>query len=1065
MNPALIAKVLVTKQNGNRIIGTAYPINENWIITAYHVVCFNERDKNIPIQIKWQETEPIKVTEERFIKCTNNDGIALLQCKVPQQWLEKLPILATQAPNRDKKWDSLGYPRFGQENKQRTKQPAKGEFFIQDEDNPCIQLSSIGDAKEKEDWAGMSGAPIFQDNILYAINISTPTQVNERFIAISIPWILKNKADYFTNINIQSIACTSPPQKIEISKLPATNNPLFGRETELVLLDQAWNNQTRIVSLIAMGGSGKTALMQHWLERLSEKNYAGAEKIYAWSFYSQGAAEDKQASADEFFNDALKWFDNQDKTLKTSRDKALKLAELIKQQKTLLILDGLEPLQYPVNAKMDGILKDNGLLTLITELSLYNQGLLLLSSRQVITELNHKSENLVIQHKLASLTVEAGTALFKAVKIQGTEQEFSDAVNEVDGHALSLNLLSQYISQYAGGDIRQRRNLPALTASPEVTASTRHAFKVMAAYESQLKDTTELQILYLIGLFDRPASEDAIAVLRRMDIIELFDKISNDQIFKACCCRLREQNLLNKMQAENPHSLDAHPLIREYFSERLQNEYPEAWQKAHLVLYNYYKDLPEKDLPDTLDEMVPLFAAVRHGCLAGLHQEVFDEIYQKRIRHTHKFYLTKSLGSIGLDLAILSNFFKQKTNLTWSEPIDNLKEKNKALILNITSSNLRSLGRLQESTIPLKKGLDITIKNKEWKNAAIDTINLNNLQLLFGWLREALIITEQSITFSKLSKNYFIQTISQVNLAQTQHQIGHINIALRNFIEAEKLQKQDQPKAPILYGMSGFEYCDLLLDQALWIEVQKRAEQTLLWAKLNKILLDIALDQLSLGRANLQQNIEHLFKNNQQLKRKVEQTTTLATKIADLNNIKAIPQNKFKTNLFNYLAPELVVLIPSLPINFKINQNQFKYFNKTKNRLNQSVNGFVKAERDDYLPKGLLARANYYRWRIFITLSNPINQTQQSTNFLNKALHDLNEAHFIAKRSSMRLHLTDIYLEKARLSLTLQQPIDNQPPEFYLKKAEQLIIETGYYRRLAELWYCQAVLETIKKDQ
>jgi hypothetical protein len=101
--------------------------------------------------------------------------------------------------------------------------------------------------------------------------------------------------------------------KVSIEKLPVTGKDVFGREKEVEILERAWAGaHTHIVWLTAWGGVGKTALVNHWLNLLAEKDYGGAARVYAWSFYSQGAAEGKQASADEFFQETLAWFNDSD---------------------------------------------------------------------------------------------------------------------------------------------------------------------------------------------------------------------------------------------------------------------------------------------------------------------------------------------------------------------------------------------------------------------------------------------------------------------------------------------------------------------------------------------------------------------------------------------------------------------------------------------------------------------------------------------------------------------------------------------------------------------------------
>ena len=68
-------------------------------------------------------------------------------------------------------------------------------------------------------------------------------------------------------------------------------------------------------------------------------------------------------------------------------------------------------------------------------------------------------------------------------------------------------------------------------------------------------------------------------------------------------------------------------------------------------------------------------------------------------------------------------------------------------------------------------------------------------------------------------------------------------------------RKKKEPNFTFLYSTPGFYFCNLLLSQGQYREVQKRASQTLEWVKQMNWLIDIALDNLSLGRAYLLQAI------------------------------------------------------------------------------------------------------------------------------------------------------------------------------------------------------------------
>ena len=87
-----------------------------------------------------------------------------------------------------------------------------------------------------------------------------------------------------------------------------TTQELFGRDHDLMRLRNAWDSErTRILSIEAFGGIGKSALVNTWLDEMKESDYHGAERVVAWSFYSQGTKENL-VSADEFVGSALRWF-------------------------------------------------------------------------------------------------------------------------------------------------------------------------------------------------------------------------------------------------------------------------------------------------------------------------------------------------------------------------------------------------------------------------------------------------------------------------------------------------------------------------------------------------------------------------------------------------------------------------------------------------------------------------------------------------------------------------------------------------------------------------------------
>ena len=112
-----------------------------------------------------------------------------------------------------------------------------------------------------------------------------------------------------------------------------------GRDAELARLDEAWSDdRTNILSLIAEGGAGKSALVNEWLTRLQADGYRGAERVLGWSFYSQGSKE-RATAADEFLDWALAKLDVKIDTTSASA-KGEAIAEALTTRRVLLVLDG-----------------------------------------------------------------------------------------------------------------------------------------------------------------------------------------------------------------------------------------------------------------------------------------------------------------------------------------------------------------------------------------------------------------------------------------------------------------------------------------------------------------------------------------------------------------------------------------------------------------------------------------------------------------------------------------------------------------------------------------------------
>jgi len=797
---------------------------------------------------------------------------------------------------------------------------------------------------------------------------------------------------------------------IDFGRLPTPGPHFVGRQAELARLDQAWEDPgTHVLALVAFGGVGKSALVAHWLDRMSGDGWRGAARVLDWSFYSQGT-DNHVTSADSFLDYALRFVADPNPEAGSPHDRGVRLAQLLRKERTLLLLDGVEPLQYPPGP-LAGRLKDPGLAALLKNLAADNPGLCLVTTRERIADIAG-SHRTAPQISLEVLDPSSAVELLRKLGVDGREKDLQAAVEEFGRHALTLTLLGNYLHKAYKGDVRKRHEIDLHRADERQNG---HAFRVIAAYARWLGEGPELSILRLLGLFDRPAEAQALAALRAQPAIlglteSLVDLSEEDWQFAVS--NLQDHSLLAGIDSREPETLDAHPLVRAYFAEEIETSHREAWEEGNRRLYGHLR-ASASDLPDTLEALQPLYAAVLHGCRAGRQQEALHEVYKRRIQREDQFYSTRKLGAFSSELTALAAFFDRP----WSQPSVRLTAADQALVLNEAAFTLGALGRLKEAVEPMQESLEACIAQRNWTDAAIRACNLSGLTLTLGDVPRAVAFGEQSVELADRGREASYRMALRATWADALHQAGRWEESAEAFREAERRQAKWQPVYPRLYSYQGFQYCDLLLSRAepedgsgldglggpdsrrdeverfrqACQEVLERARQTLEWMTPQSWLLDIALDHLTLGRAHL--------------------SVTLA-------DLRVAPGESRVAGLAQAAEP-----------------------------LDRAVDGLRKAGNEHHMPRGLLARASLRRFRSDFT----------------GAAEDLAEALEIAERGSMRLYECDAHLEHARLC---RDQGDLAAARWYAAQARQMVNETGYKRREREVAWLERELakESTMKD-
>jgi tetratricopeptide (TPR) repeat protein/transcriptional regulator with XRE-family HTH domain len=427
------------------------------------------------------------------------------------------------------------------------------------------------------------------------------------------------------HLNVRVEELILPEPQVWTANLPTPLSPgsFFGREEELKVLDEAWDmDDCRVVTVVGGWGTGKSALVNEWLQRMEQANYRGAIWVVGWSFRGQGSRED--GASGSFFHYALTCLKDRNPDFGLEQVKAIRLIGQVKNHRTLLVLDGLEPLQKPPTAREKGgqITQANEALRwLIRHLARHMDGLCVITTRSPVQDLEDlKSGGWAREICLGGLEPADAVRLLKHQDLQGSEELFNEAARGYNHHPLSLSVLAAVLHRYYEGNLARYREVPG---SSETIAEILNPLMDHLSSE-------EKAVMKIVGLFDGPAVAEAVQAVRAGPPIPgLTDALKGpgEDGWMAALNNLRELHLLEGENKQRQRDLDCHPEVRAYFAKRLQRD---AWREGHSRLYHHFKK--EESLKEVNPKAIDnLYQAIHHGCKADCHAEVFDQLVWEKM--------------------------------------------------------------------------------------------------------------------------------------------------------------------------------------------------------------------------------------------------------------------------------------------------------------------------------------------------------------------------------------------------------------------------------------------------
>ena len=617
--------------------------------------------------------------------------------------------------------------------------------------------------------------------------------------------------------------------KYGLDRIPQAPRTLVGcgHKRALEQLDNFWESaNVRVVTIAALlGGIGKSSLVSCWLRLMKERGWRGAACILAWSFSNQQHGSSHQTSGDEFIDSALDWL-HAEHSSKNRWDRGTLLARLIKQERTLLVLDGLEPLQFPPGHERSHELEDEGVVALLNGLAQGGgeNGLCIITTRLHVAQLDRFERDAEVPSariiELAPLSDEDGAELLRFQNVVGSPDEMRNASREYGGHPLALKLLATYLKSCSQGRVESRVSMPELPDAilrrlkDAGNLDARHLYRMMVLYDLWYRDKAEMQLIKLLSLFDRQAEREAVQAMLEPPVIEeLTDRLQNG--WGEVAENLHNTGFVDLVRKDGHGVVNMHPLIREYFAGQLREHNIEVWRDGHRRLFQYFQALAP-DVPATLQQLIPLYRAVRHGCQAGEYASAF-KVYWTRIAQGDRVFGMSELGVYGEELSALAGFFRHR----WDETVEGLDGHMQGMVLGTAAFSLRAIGCLTQSLGSMTLSEELLEAAGDLQHASqVAGYHAETLRTL-GRLAEAVVVAERCVEVADRSDHLGMKIYGRTTLGDVLHRLGEVDASLHMFREAEQLFGRQLDSIP------GARYCELLFSCDRYDDVIRQADAAL----------------------------------------------------------------------------------------------------------------------------------------------------------------------------------------------------------------------------------------------
>jgi tetratricopeptide (TPR) repeat protein len=373
----------------------------------------------------------------------------------------------------------------------------------------------------------------------------------------------------------------------------------------------------RVISVVAAGGTGKTALVDKALHEAKLSDRAG---VFVWSFY-------EDPHTDAFLREAYIYFTGEKDAPAGGMLERLQLA-LSGDAPHVLILDGLERVQSDEGHRRRGELEDLQLKRLVRALAGgIGNARALVTSRYPLVDLDGWTGAGHRAIVLDDLEFPIALDVLRAWGVKGDDDTLKHLIEPLNiggfYHALSIAVLGSYLGNFAGGDPGRAPELSIEDLEDSDDPKARRLSRILERYAKALTPI-ERDLLARLSLFPRGVKVELLGWIVQSggEVAGALVGLKDQQLVRHLE-RLKALGLVFRYETNRQAVYSAHPFLREFFRNLLGTNPESVHESVRVKLAPSLEARPSTPPSDPaiLDQYELL---IEQTLLAGRVQEAFD---------------------------------------------------------------------------------------------------------------------------------------------------------------------------------------------------------------------------------------------------------------------------------------------------------------------------------------------------------------------------------------------------------------------------------------------------------